>query len=316
MRITIARRSFVPGKFHLGRWSTPIGLVAVLWVVFMTVRGQGCWVWAALQGGTGCCWPPMCPPLAHAPCFAAAAAGPLPALAALMRCAATPAPHPPLLPPGHLCAAHGLPSDLPKLKLCGRGCGRRALLLPRLVAPSLRPRRAPLVQGAPDTGARLLGWGTAARRSPAAAAAGSSWQLSGMWRHLCRTWRRPAPASAAAPFHCRPRLPLLPRCSSIRRTLHISAPRCSPRTARWSGWARRTRWWCERGAALAVSPSVPACIYPPLNPACSMHPVPHLQFHACSCSCACALCTPNPPQFSPPRFSTTVPFLQHTLKLT
>ncbi|KAJ7705476.1 amino acid transporter [Mycena rosella] len=37
LRITSGRDKFVPGPFSLGRWSTPIGAIAVAWVVFIEV---------------------------------------------------------------------------------------------------------------------------------------------------------------------------------------------------------------------------------------------------------------------------------------
>jgi amino acid transporter len=37
LRITSGRSSFVPGPFCLGRWSIPIGSIAVAWVSFITV---------------------------------------------------------------------------------------------------------------------------------------------------------------------------------------------------------------------------------------------------------------------------------------
>ncbi|XP_020168045.1 amino-acid permease BAT1 homolog [Aegilops tauschii subsp. strangulata] len=36
-RVTTARRSFVPGPFHLGRYGVAVGWAAVLWVAFLTV---------------------------------------------------------------------------------------------------------------------------------------------------------------------------------------------------------------------------------------------------------------------------------------
>ncbi|EGO23956.1 hypothetical protein SERLADRAFT_362094 [Serpula lacrymans var. lacrymans S7.9] len=36
-RITSGRKKFVPGPFNLGRWSTPIGITAIVWVAFMVV---------------------------------------------------------------------------------------------------------------------------------------------------------------------------------------------------------------------------------------------------------------------------------------
>ena len=36
-RVTTARRSFVPGPFHLGRFGVAVGSVAVLWVALVTV---------------------------------------------------------------------------------------------------------------------------------------------------------------------------------------------------------------------------------------------------------------------------------------
>ncbi|KAI8069373.1 amino acid transporter [Gongronella butleri] len=36
-RITIGRKHFVPGPFHLGRWATPIGAIASLWTLFISV---------------------------------------------------------------------------------------------------------------------------------------------------------------------------------------------------------------------------------------------------------------------------------------
>jgi len=36
-RITSGRDKFVPGPFHLGRWSTPIGAIGVAWVSFMVI---------------------------------------------------------------------------------------------------------------------------------------------------------------------------------------------------------------------------------------------------------------------------------------
>jgi len=36
-RVTTARRSFVPGPFHLGRFGVAVGSVAMLWVALVTV---------------------------------------------------------------------------------------------------------------------------------------------------------------------------------------------------------------------------------------------------------------------------------------
>jgi len=36
-RVTTARRSFVPGPFHLGRFGVAVGSVGVLWVALVTV---------------------------------------------------------------------------------------------------------------------------------------------------------------------------------------------------------------------------------------------------------------------------------------
>lgn len=36
-RVTTARKSFVPGPFHLGRYGVAIGAVAVFWVALVTV---------------------------------------------------------------------------------------------------------------------------------------------------------------------------------------------------------------------------------------------------------------------------------------
>ena len=36
-RVTTARKSFVPGPFHLGRYGIVVGWVAVLWVAIVTV---------------------------------------------------------------------------------------------------------------------------------------------------------------------------------------------------------------------------------------------------------------------------------------
>lgn len=36
-RVTMARRSFIPGPFHLGRYNIVIGWAAVLWVALLTV---------------------------------------------------------------------------------------------------------------------------------------------------------------------------------------------------------------------------------------------------------------------------------------
>lgn len=39
-RLTISRHSFEPGPFNLGRFSKPVGWIAVLWVAFITVSGH------------------------------------------------------------------------------------------------------------------------------------------------------------------------------------------------------------------------------------------------------------------------------------
>jgi hypothetical protein len=36
-RITLARKCFVPGPFHLGRYGVPVGWIAVVWVATITV---------------------------------------------------------------------------------------------------------------------------------------------------------------------------------------------------------------------------------------------------------------------------------------
>jgi hypothetical protein len=36
-RVTTARKAFVPGPFHLGRYGVVVGWAAVLWVAFVTV---------------------------------------------------------------------------------------------------------------------------------------------------------------------------------------------------------------------------------------------------------------------------------------
>lgn len=38
LRLTICRLNFVPGPFSLGIFSIPVGITAVLWVLFITVR--------------------------------------------------------------------------------------------------------------------------------------------------------------------------------------------------------------------------------------------------------------------------------------
>jgi hypothetical protein len=37
LRITSGRDKLVPGPFHLGRWSTPVGTIAVTWVTFIVI---------------------------------------------------------------------------------------------------------------------------------------------------------------------------------------------------------------------------------------------------------------------------------------
>ena len=37
LRITSGRKNFVPGPFSLGRWTTPLGIIAVAWVLFIVV---------------------------------------------------------------------------------------------------------------------------------------------------------------------------------------------------------------------------------------------------------------------------------------
>jgi hypothetical protein len=37
LRITYGRNKLEPGPFHLGRWSTPVGVIAVSWVTFVVV---------------------------------------------------------------------------------------------------------------------------------------------------------------------------------------------------------------------------------------------------------------------------------------
>jgi hypothetical protein len=36
-RITLARKCFVPGPFHLGGYGVPVGWIAVIWVVTITI---------------------------------------------------------------------------------------------------------------------------------------------------------------------------------------------------------------------------------------------------------------------------------------
>jgi amino acid transporter len=36
-RVTLGRKSFIPGPFHLGKFSTLVGWIAVLWVATITV---------------------------------------------------------------------------------------------------------------------------------------------------------------------------------------------------------------------------------------------------------------------------------------
>lgn len=36
-RVTLARKSFIPGPFNLGRWGVMVGWVAVIWVAIITV---------------------------------------------------------------------------------------------------------------------------------------------------------------------------------------------------------------------------------------------------------------------------------------
>ena len=38
LRLTICRQTFVSGPFSLGIFSIPVGVTAVLWVLFITVR--------------------------------------------------------------------------------------------------------------------------------------------------------------------------------------------------------------------------------------------------------------------------------------
>ena len=38
LRITVSRKQFVKGAFHLGFMSIPVAIVAVLWVALITVR--------------------------------------------------------------------------------------------------------------------------------------------------------------------------------------------------------------------------------------------------------------------------------------
>jgi amino acid transporter len=37
LRITSGRDKFKPGPFHLGKWSTPLGIIAVAWVNFVCI---------------------------------------------------------------------------------------------------------------------------------------------------------------------------------------------------------------------------------------------------------------------------------------
>ena len=37
LRLTTGRKTFQPGPFSLGKWSTPINIVAVAWTCFLTV---------------------------------------------------------------------------------------------------------------------------------------------------------------------------------------------------------------------------------------------------------------------------------------
>jgi hypothetical protein len=37
LRITSGRDKLIPGPFSLGRWSTPIGVIAVSWVTFIVI---------------------------------------------------------------------------------------------------------------------------------------------------------------------------------------------------------------------------------------------------------------------------------------
>ena len=37
LRITSGRKMFVPGPFSLGRWTVPLGTIAVAWVAFIIV---------------------------------------------------------------------------------------------------------------------------------------------------------------------------------------------------------------------------------------------------------------------------------------
>ena len=41
LRLTFTRREFVPGPFSLGIFSIPVGIAAVTWVAFVTVRPAG-----------------------------------------------------------------------------------------------------------------------------------------------------------------------------------------------------------------------------------------------------------------------------------
>ena len=41
LRLTISRADFVSGPFSLGIFSLPVGITAVLWVLFITVRASG-----------------------------------------------------------------------------------------------------------------------------------------------------------------------------------------------------------------------------------------------------------------------------------